>query len=70
MPRSSYWALVDRGRKAGLSTGELYPALASRPPETGHRSGRPCPPDGNGFVVELDADGHPVCRPSLAGRSS
>jgi hypothetical protein len=58
MPRSSYRHLIDRGRKAGLKTSELYSALAGHrftqfDVEAGKR-------DGNGFTAGLDASGRQV----------
>jgi hypothetical protein len=44
-------SLVDRGRRSGLNTGELYRALASRLPHAGGVPGRV---DANGFVPVLD----------------
>jgi hypothetical protein len=61
MSRSDYRTLLDRGRKAGLKTSELYPALAARPPEGGEQAlGQS---DGNGFVPGYDQGGHRVYRP-------
>ncbi|MCI0461848.1 MAG: hypothetical protein L0Z62_33270 [Gemmataceae bacterium] len=53
--------LINLGRKAGLRTSDLYPALATRPPEgseNGHGQA-----DGNGFVADYDQDGRLVYRP-------
>jgi hypothetical protein len=65
MAQSSSLRLIDRGRKAGLGTNELYLALRTRPPEAHDQPlGQS---DGNGFVVGYSADGHrfyrPVARP-------
>jgi hypothetical protein len=61
MNHSSYHRLIDRGRKAGLSTRELYSALATRSPEgTDPGLGRA---DGNGYVAEFDAAGQRTYRP-------
>ncbi len=60
MPRTHYDTLVNRGRKAGLGTGELYRALASRAPEAGER---PEQGDGNGYISGLAANGRRVYRP-------
>jgi len=61
MSRSDYRTLIDRGRKAGLKTSELYQALAARPPEGSEQNfGRT---DGNGFVSAYDSGGHHVYRP-------
>jgi hypothetical protein len=62
MRRSGYHALINRGRKAGLRTVELYNALAARRPEESDASdGRT---DGNGFVATFDHQGQRVYRPS------
>jgi hypothetical protein len=64
MSRSDYRTLIDRGRKAGLRTSELYQAMAARPPEaTEQNLGQA---DGNGFVGGYDQGGHRVYRP-IAG---
>jgi hypothetical protein len=68
MRRVDYRTLVDRGRKAGLGTADLYTAMASRPPEAGDHS--PGEADGNGFVAGFDRQGQRVYRPGgSAGRS-
>ncbi len=61
MGRSNHRILVDRGRKAGLRTSELYGALASRSPEG--RESSPGVADGNGFVSCFDSLGNRVYRP-------
>jgi hypothetical protein len=62
MRHTDFRTLVDRGRKAGLGTAELYQAMASRRPEAGDLSlGKT---DGNGFVPDIDGQGHPVYRPA------
>lgn len=66
MRRTDYLTLIDRGRKAGLGTQELYKALTSRPPEGSDHSGES---DGNGFVSEYDR-GQRVYRPSGLFRRS
>jgi hypothetical protein len=56
------------GRKAGLKTSEMYPALASgRPLSLGAdaRIG-----DGNGFAAGFDADGNQVYYASKSQRPS
>jgi hypothetical protein len=56
MSHSNINTLLARGRKAGLSTRELYAALSSRPPE-----GTDAPPgqsDSNGYVPAIDEQGH------------
>jgi hypothetical protein len=65
MSHTDYRTLLDRGRKAGLRTSELYVAMSIRPPEaSGYANGQS---DGNGFVPGLGQNGRPVYRP-LAGR--
>jgi hypothetical protein len=58
---SDYRSLISRGRKAGLTTRELYSAMAARPID-GHAQilGRV---DGNGYVFMIDQEGHRVYRP-------
>jgi hypothetical protein len=60
MSRSDYRTLLNHGRKAGLSTREMYNALAARPPEggDGNRQG-----DGNGYVADYTKNGRRVYRP-------
>ena len=68
MSRSDYRTLIDRGRKAGLNTSELYQAMAARAPEaTEQASGHA---DGNGFVSGYDQGGHRVYRPVGSYRRS
>ena len=54
MPRTDYLRLIDRGRRAGLGTSELYAALGARRPEAGDQPGQA---DGNGFVVAYGTNG-------------
>ena len=61
MSHTDYNALIARGRKAGLGTRELYAALSSRPPEG--TDSAPGQSDGNGFISEIDEQGHRVYRP-------
>jgi hypothetical protein len=61
MSRSDYRTLIDRGRKAGLRTSELYQAMATRPPEGAEPNFGQS--DGNGFVPGYDQGGHRVYRP-------
>jgi hypothetical protein len=66
MSHTDYRTLVARGRKAGLTTGELYAALTARPPE-----GNDQPPgqaDGNGYTPAINAAGRRVFRPLGPGR--
>lgn len=55
-------ALINRGRKAGLNTREIYSALSSRPPEADERGLGVT--DSNGFVVQLDSHGQRIYRPA------
>jgi hypothetical protein len=65
MSRTDSRTLINRGRKAGLKTSELYSALTTRPPEVpGLVSGQA---DGNGFVSGVTANGRAVYQP-LTGR--
>jgi hypothetical protein len=62
MRHLDYRTLIDRGRKAGLGTADLYMAMAARPPEAGDRPMGQT--DGNGFVFEYDPQGQRVYRPA------
>jgi hypothetical protein len=62
MRHTDYRTLVDRGRKAGLGTGDLYRALAARRPE-GSDHGLVGQADGNGFVSGYDQHGQRVFLP-------
>lgn len=66
MSRSDYRTLIDRGRKAGLRTSELYQAMAARPPEATEQNAGQA--DGNGFVSGYDQGGHRVYRPLGSNR--
>jgi hypothetical protein len=57
MSRTEYQRLIDRGRKAGLGTTELYDAMRSRRPEVGDQL------DGNGFVSGYGREGQRIYRP-------
>ncbi len=61
MSHSSYRRLLDRGRKAGLNTRELYSALAGRQPLAG--DGPSGQPDSNGFVAHVQANGQRCYEP-------
>ncbi len=62
MVRTDYRTLLDRGRKAGLCTADLYRALGARRPEAGdHLPGQA---DGNGFVADYTAGGRWQYRPA------
>jgi hypothetical protein len=66
MSRSNYRTLIDRGRKAGLRTAEIYQAMAARPPEGVEQNLGQV--DGNGFVPGYDQGGHRVYRPIASHR--
>ncbi|MBY0523256.1 MAG: hypothetical protein K2R98_07650 [Gemmataceae bacterium] len=62
MSRIDYRTLIDRGRKSGLGTSELYRALATRRPEAGDQHlGQT---DGNGFVSDYGLNGRRVYHPT------
>ena len=65
MSRSDHRTLLNNGRKAGLSTREIYAALATRPPEAHDNSNRLG--DGNGFVSEYKPGGNRFYRPMEDG---
>jgi hypothetical protein len=68
MSHTDYRTLIDRGRKSGLHTSELYTALTGRPPMTSDFVNGPA--DSNGFVPSLDQQGHPIYKPQDgSGRS-
>jgi hypothetical protein len=58
---TNYRAMINRGRKAGLTTAELYSALATRPGEGSDLT--PGTVDGNGFVTTYDNQGRRIFRP-------
>jgi hypothetical protein len=64
---SNYHALINRGRKAGLTTRELYSALAAQPVEGAEQSGRA---DSNGFILSVNARGHATYRPAGSARAN
>lgn len=66
MARMDYRTLLDRGRKAGLCTADLYQALAARTPEAGDQV--PGQADGNGFIPAYAANGRWVYRPAADTR--
>jgi len=55
MNRSSTRRMLDRGRKAGLGTSDLYRALTSRPAVAGDAG--PGQTDCNGYVSQVNANG-------------
>lgn len=62
MSHTDYRTLVDRGRKAGLRTSELYQALSSRPPQVGDTMQQQA--DGNGYIGRVNAQGRSVFQPT------
>ena len=62
MRRMDYRTLIDRGRKAGLKTADLYNALTARRPEMGDRFVGET--DGNGFIPAFDQHGQNIFRPA------
>jgi hypothetical protein len=62
MSHSTYLTLINRGRKAGLGTGELYTAMSTRPSEGLDEA--PGQVDGNGFVLTYNQQGKRVYRPT------
>lgn len=66
MSRTDLRTLIDRGRKSGLRTADLYGALTSRRPEgSDHASGRA---DTNGFVAAYSLSGRVVYQPISSGQ--
>ena len=63
MSHTDHRTLINRGRKAGLSTRELYSAMAARVESTGQGPGQ-C--DGNGFAPGYDQHGRRVYRPAAS----
>jgi hypothetical protein len=64
MSHSRYRQLLDRGRKAGLNTAELYRALSSRQPLVGDDPTGAA--DCNGFVAQVLANGQRSYHPTTA----
>jgi hypothetical protein len=52
--------LIDQGRKAGLTTAELYSALGAKPPAAGDGDTQA---DSNGFIAAYDEEGQRTYRP-------
>jgi hypothetical protein len=63
MSHTDYRTLLNRGRKAGLNTAELYSAMAARPAAGDGPTGQA---DANGFVSAVDQRGQRVYRPAGA----
>ncbi len=61
MSRINYRHLLDQGRKAGLTTSELYSALSTRPPEAGEFADRQT--DSNGFIPTVNQRGQTSYHP-------
>jgi hypothetical protein len=62
MHHTDYRTLIDRGRKAGLRTAEMYNAMAARPPEGGDLATGQA--DSNGFISGYTQDGRRMFRPA------
>ena len=61
MSHTDYQTLINRGRKAGLRTSELYSALSARAPEgTDLGNGQT---DSNGFTTSYNQNGRRVYHP-------
>ena len=60
MGRRDFRTLIDRGRRAGLGTGDLYRAMAGQPAS---RYLGPGQTDSNGFTTHYDEHGQRVYRP-------
>jgi hypothetical protein len=61
MFHTDYRTLIDRGRKAGLNTSDLYTSIAARPPEANELTGGQA--DENGFVAGYNQKGQRIYRP-------
>lgn len=59
MSHTDYRTLIDRGRKAGLNTRELYQAIATRRPDDALRGQA----DGNGYVSIYNRSGQRIYQP-------
>jgi hypothetical protein len=57
--------LIDRGRKAGLNTSEIYRAMGVRPNEDSSQGQGQS--DGNGFVISYDKQGRALYHPRETG---
>ncbi len=67
MSHSNFITLINRGRKAGLGTGELYTAMSTRPSEGSDEA--PGQVDGNGFVSTYNQQGKRIYLPTGAMRN-
>jgi hypothetical protein len=61
MRHTDHRTLIDRGRKAGLRTAELYNAMAAHPFDGRDHALKQA--DGNGFVPAFDGHGQCIYRP-------
>jgi hypothetical protein len=66
MRHTDYRTLIDRGRKAGLGTSELYRAIAARQPEGNDQAIGQA--DGNGFASGYDPQGRRLYQPVASYR--
>ena len=64
MPYNDRRAQIERGRKAGLQTSELYQALSSRPVSPQELTQEIV--DENGYSVSLSSDGRVRYQPGSA----
>ncbi len=62
MSHTDYHLMVNRGRKAGLNTTDLYRALSSRPVD--RQTGDPGQTDCNGFRGGISRDGRVEYHPA------
>jgi hypothetical protein len=60
MSRTDYHTMINRGRKAGLGTSELYRAIAASRSDGSQGVGQT---DGNGFVPVYNQKGQRVYQP-------
>jgi hypothetical protein len=66
MGHTNYQTLINRGRKAGLTTRELYSAMTTRLNEGAEAV--PGQLDGNGFISGYDPQGRLIYRPAGSPR--
>lgn len=62
MSHTDYHNLINRGRKAGLNTADLYRAMSSRPPD--RQSSRQGQTDCNGYTGDISEGGRIEYHPS------